>query len=97
MRYFVYGVAGKIEKTKELVEIAKRTGKETYGTIEEVFDDLYNYYNSDVVYFDKVNLGVSFYGYDTRLERDVFIVTTNRFLRENYNEHPQFLKFLIIL
>lgn len=93
MRFFIYGNSGGIDKVKEELS----NPKETFGGIKEVLVALKErYYNM----FDIYDLSVIYYAYDERIEKDVYMVVTNKMGDENYIEeygHPQFVSYLVTI
>ena len=93
MKYFIYGNGRGITKTIEMMEIAEDTNEGTFRTIDEIL----NYLVFDSLgCFNKDNLQVVFYGFDTRINKDVFMVTTNRFENRKFDV-PQFVKFIVVI
>lgn len=93
MKYFIYGNGGGITKTIEMMEIAEDTNEDTFRTIDEIL----NYLVFDSLgCFNKDNLQVVFYGFDARINKDVFMVTTNRFENRKFDV-PQFVKFIVVI
>lgn len=93
MRFFIYGNSGGIDKVKEELS----NPKETFGSIKEVLVALKErYYNMFGIY----DLSVIYYAYDERIEKDVYMVVTNKMGDEDYIEgygHPQFVSYLVTI
>ena len=50
--------------------------------------------------FDIYDLSVIYYAYDERIEKDVYMVVTNKMGDEDYIEeygHPQFVSYLVTI
>lgn len=88
--YFIYGNSG-IDKVKKELE----NPKETFVSIKEVFEKIKERHGD---FLNIANLSVKYYAYDDRIEKDVYMVVTDRFGDENYIEKykcPQFVSYLI--
>ena len=77
MKFFIYGNGGGIDEVKK----ALKNPKETFNTIKEVFEAIKRRYG-DLIYID--DLSVKFYCYDDRIDKDVYMVVTNRCGKEDY-------------
>lgn len=91
MRFFLYGNSGGIDKVKDNLV----NPKETFETIKEVFETIVKRYSGML---DIKDLSIQYYCYDNRIEKDVYMVVTNKFGNENYIEKykcPQFISYLV--
>ena len=91
MKFFIYGNGGGIDEVKK----ALKNPKETFNTIKEVFEAIKRRYG-DLIYID--DLSVKFYCYDDRIDKDVYMVVTNRCGKEDYikkYKYPQFISYLV--
>lgn len=89
--YFIYGNSGGIDKVKEELS----NPKETFENIKEVFETIVKRYSGML---DIEDLSVKYYCYDDRIERDVYMIVTNRCGNEDYIEKykcPQFAGYLV--
>lgn len=91
MRYFVYGNSGGIDKVQEEL----KNPKETFGSIIEVFEAIKNKHGA---MFDIRDLNIIHHCYDPRIDKDVYMITTNRYGKDDYIKlyrNPQFISFLV--
>ncbi len=90
-RFYVYGNSGGIGKV--LQDLSHKP--KTYGSVEEALNAIQK---KHAQYLDMHNLHVEYYTYDNRLEKDVFMITTDRFGDEDYIATcgtPQFVAYMI--
>lgn len=91
MRFIIYGNGGGIDKVKEKLA----NPKETFETIKEVFEIIVKRYCGML---DIKDLSIRYYCYDNRIEKDVYMVVTNRCGNEDYikrYKYPQFVSYLV--
>lgn len=91
MKFFIYGNGGGIDKVKEEL----KNPKETYESIKEVFEEIKRRYGN---LLDIDDLSVKYYSYDARIEKDVYMVVTNKCGKENYIKKykcPQYVSYLV--
>lgn len=89
--YFIYGNSGGIDKVKKELE----NPKETFANIKEVFEKIKERHGN---LLNITDLSVKYYCYDDRIEKDVYMVVTDRCGDENYIEEykcPQFTSYLV--
>ena len=92
-KYYIYGNSGGID---EVLKDIKRP-KKTFSSIKDVFEHIVREYGGFV---SMEELSVRYYGYDDRLEKDVYLIGTSRCGSENYIKKygcPQFIRFMICL
>ena len=93
MRLYLYGNGGGIDRIIEDISNSPKT----YGSLKEVMFELKErYYNQ----FDIHDLFIQYYGYDNRLNKDVYIIVTSQMGEEDYVQKygcPQFVSYLISL
>lgn len=93
MKFFIYGNGGGINKVKEELN----NPKETFSNIKEVFEKIKERYGN---LLDVIDLSVKYYCYDDRIEKDVYMVVTDRCGDVDYIEKykcPQFISYLVII
>lgn len=91
MRFFLYGNSGGIYRVKD--ELANP--KETFATIREACMAVVER-NHDM--FDIEDLFIKYYGYDERIEKDVYMITTSCYGDEDYIKeygYPQFVSYMV--
>ena len=92
-KYYIYGNSGGIDTViKDL-----RNPKEFFSSLKDVFNKLIDDYSGLISMGD---LSVSYYGYDDRLKKDVYIIGVSRCGREDYIKKygcPQCIKYMICL
>lgn len=91
MSLFIYGNAGGIDRVKDKIN----NPQETFDTIKEACMAVVKQYNN---MFALEDLYVRYYGYDERINKDVYLITTNRYGEENYIKkygHPQFVSYMV--
>ena len=91
MKFFLYGNGGGIDEVKKEL----KHPKETFKTIKEVFEEIKRRYGD---FLDIEDLSVKYYCYDDRIEKDVYMVVTDRCGKEDYIKKykcPQFVSYLV--
>ena len=91
MKFFLYGNGGGIDKVKEEL----KNPKETFSTLKEAFEEIVRRYSG---FLDIRDLHIQYYYYDSRIEKEVFIVTTSRYGNEDYIKKcgcPQFVSYMV--
>ena len=91
MGFFIYGNSGGIDKVMQEL----RNPKETFGSLTELFEAIKDKRGA---MFDIKDLNIIYYCYDPRIDKEVYMITTNRYGEEDYIRlygNPQFLYFLI--
>lgn len=76
-KYFIYGNSGGIDKVINDLENHKGL---RFRTLEEVF----NYIADNSMGMIKDDLSIKYWCYDKRIQKNVFMVSTNRFGKDNY-------------
>ncbi len=76
-RYFIYGNSGGIN---EVINDLKNYKGLRFRTLNEVFD----YIADNSKGMKKEDLSIKHWCYDDRIEKDVFMVSTNKFGKDNY-------------
>ena len=76
-RYFIYGNSGGIN---EVINDLKNYKGLRFRTLNEVFD----YIANNSMGMKKEDLTIKHYCYDNRINKEVFMVCTNRFGKDNY-------------
>lgn len=93
MKFFLYGNSGGIDKVKEELS----NPRETFGSIREVFEKIEEQYGNLMGVTD---LSVIYYSYDDRIEKDVYMIVTNRCGDKDYIEeykYPQFVSYMVTI
>ena len=91
MRYYIYGNGGGIDEVRKGLE----DPKDTFNSIKDVFLSLSN---RACNMYGISDLSVKYFCYDDRIDKDVYMVVTNRCGKENYlKKHgcPQFVSYLV--
>ncbi len=107
-KYFLYEELNGIENTKMRIINAIDTGKNVFSSLHECFNHICKKYNCykclteghEINMINEEDLLIKYYGYDSRIDYDVYMVLTKRLGKENYIEKygtPQFIDFLIEL
>lgn len=94
MKFFIYGNSGGIDEVKK--ELANPKTK-TFETIKQVCTTLVKQRDNA---FDVEDLYIRYYGYDNRIEKDVYIIATCRHGKENYIKKygcPQFISYMVTI
>lgn len=95
MRYFTYGNSGGIDNIKKELS----NPKVTFDSIKEMlFEVSRRYQDAWGVLFDIEDLSIRYYGYDERIEKDVYMICTNRHGDKNFIEMygcPQFVSYFV--
>ena len=94
MSFFIYGNSGGIDEIKRQLNAPN---KRTVSTLKEVFENISKQHEGAVSVND---LSIIYYGYDPRIDMDVYTVTTNRYGSEDYMKkykHPQYIGFFVML
>ena len=76
-KYFIYGNSGGIS---EVIKDLKNYKGLRFRTLNEVF----NYIADNSLGMKKEDLSIKYWCYDDRIEKDVFMICTNRFDKDNY-------------
>lgn len=93
MKFFIYGNSGGIDKVIEELD----NPKETFRSLKEVLLAIKEEYDNA---FTIEDLSISYYTYDERIGKDVYIVATNQYDDEDYIEEygcPQFVSYLVAI
>lgn len=91
MNYLIYGNTGLIE---DLIELLKKP-KKTFDSISDVYDWLVKEHDGA---FDKRDLFISYYCYDSRIKKDVYIIGTAKHGSDDYMKKyrwPQYICYLV--
>ena len=91
MKFFLYGNSGGIDEVKKELTHPR----ETFETIKQACATLVRQRDNA---FDIEDLYIRYYGYDERIEKDVYIIATSRHGKENYIKKygcPQFISYMI--
>lgn len=91
MRFFLYGNGGGIDKVKK--ELANPV-----ETFESIKDACVALIEQRMNAFSIEDLYIQYYGYDERIEKDVYLIATSRYGEENYiKKHgcPQFISYMV--
>ncbi len=92
-KYMIYNNSEGIDK---VIKQIKRPRK-TFGSIKEIYEELVNNYLNA---FSIDDLYLRYYGYDDRIEKDVYVITTSRLGKDDYIKKygcPQFVCYMIQL
>ena len=91
-RYFIYGNGGSIWETKNRLDAGK---EDRYNSLYDVLCVLGERHAiGNINAFDTEDLTIRYYGTDSRIDKDVYIICTKRYFREKYDT-PQFVSFLV--
>lgn len=91
MRYFIYGNSGSIYEVQEEL----KNPKETFGSLMEVFEAIKKKHGDMV---DVKGLNVTYHYYDPRIDKEVYVIRTNRYGHDDYIKLyglPQFIAYLV--
>jgi len=91
MRFFLYGNSGGIDNVKKELS----NPKETFETIKDACAALVE---QRLNAFDIEDLHIRYYGYDKRIEKDVYLIATSRYGKEDYIKKygcPQFVSYMV--
>lgn len=98
-KWYLYNNHGSINDVKKFLddaELGKANSAKLFDNVNHCLDFMANMKHPD--YLDKTDLSVKYYGHDDRINRDVFIMLTDRFGHDDYIDMygtPQFISFMI--
>lgn len=91
MSLFIYGNGEGIDRVKDEIN----NPQETFKTIKEACIAVVKRYNN---MFNLEDLYIRYYGYDKRINKDVYLIITSRYGEENYIKKygcPQFVSYMV--
>lgn len=94
MAFFIYKNNGGICAVQE--KLTNLTKEDVFDSIEEIFTKIVTEDYKDCVRYE--DLSIHYYSYDDRIDKEVFMVVTNRFGDEDYLKKyncPQFVYYLV--
>ena len=100
MKLFLYGNSGGIGGVIEEISNNHKIYMEEISNNHKTYDTLYGAYSSLVEDngrgFAIGDLSCRYYAYDDRLDKQVYIICTDRYFNEVYSS-PQFVSFMVEL
>jgi hypothetical protein len=90
MKYIIFGNGGSVDETMKLI----KNPKETFNSINDIFDHLVD----TRMGLNKRDLFLSHYCFDSRFQKEVYIITCAKQGNENYMRKyhwPQFLSYVV--
>lgn len=91
MAYLLYGNSGGIDLVKKSIERKE-------NVYDSLLDALKYAADTPLCSFGINDLSVKYYGYDPRINKEVYVILTNRCGKENYIKKygtPQFVFFMV--
>ena len=92
-KYFLYGNGGGINKVIEEMNNSPRYFSSIKDALVEVAEEISRW---GTPISAKEDLNVCFYGYDKRINKNVYMITTTKYGNEIYS-HPVFAKYMVDL
>lgn len=91
MAYMIYGNSGGIHQVQAMI----KSGTPVYSTLKEALEAA----QDNVLHtYDVSDLSIKYYGYDDRIDKDVYVILTRRCSNRDFIKMygtPQFASYLI--
>lgn len=94
-RYYLYRTQGCIGDVIKDLDIIEKGKNPLHGELYDSIDDVFNRIDLQPFFVcQKKDLGIRYYAYDNRIQRHVYILTTNRIGEKKYRD-PIALMFMV--